>query len=98
MKAKKKAENRGSTVRAILKYLKRYHALILLSALLAMASVAISIYIPIRIGNAIDLIVGYKNVALKEILYILIEIAVFYFCYYIGLKFFCFCYRPTYIR
>ena len=79
MKAKKKAENRGSTVRAILKYLKRYHALILLSALLAMASVAISIYIPIRIGNAIDLIVGYKNVALKEILYILIEIAIFVF-------------------
>ncbi len=71
------SKGRGATVRAILKYLKRYHALILLSALLAMASVAISIYIPIRIGNAIDLIVGYKNVALKEILYILIEISIF---------------------
>ena len=75
----KKKENakRGVTVRMILKYLKRYHILILFSALLALISVAISIYIPIRIGNAIDLIIGPKNVDLQKILYILLEIAAF---------------------
>lgn len=75
----KKKENakRGVTVRMILKYLKRYHISILFSALLALISVAISIYIPIRIGNAIDLIIGPKNVDLQKILYILLEIAAF---------------------
>ena len=47
MKNMKNTKNRGKTVLAILKYLKRYHMPILLSALLAMASVAISIYVPI---------------------------------------------------
>ena len=78
MKNQKSKNNaRGSTVHTILRYLKRYHVLILFSALLALASVAISVYVPIRIGNAIDLIVGYKNVELKKILYILIEISIF---------------------
>lgn len=78
MKAQKmKKSARGSTVHMILRYLKRYHILILFSALLALSSVAISVYVPIRIGNAIDLIVGYKNVELKKILYILIEISIF---------------------
>ena len=54
----KNSKKRGKTVLDILKYLNRYHMPILLSALLAMASVAISIYVPIRIGNAIDLILG----------------------------------------
>ena len=78
MKAKRKASaGQKSTVRMILKYLKRYHLSILFSALLALISVAISIYIPIRIGNAIDLIIGYKKVELQKIIYILVEISVF---------------------
>ena len=77
MKNMKEKKNRGKTVLAILKYLKRYHIPILLSALLAMASVAISIYVPIRIGNAIDLILGKDNVNLRAIAKILLEIAIF---------------------
>ncbi len=77
MKTKKKNAAQGGTVRMILKYLKRYHLLILFSALLALASVAISVYVPIRIGNAIDLIIGKNNVDLQKILYILIEISLF---------------------
>ncbi len=72
-----KNEGKGKTLKAILGYLKRYHLLILCSALLALVGVAISIYIPIRIGNAIDLIIGKGAVQLERILYILIEIAVF---------------------
>lgn len=77
MKKIKKSQSRGATLKEILAYLKPYHFLILLSALLALFTVAISIYVPIRIGNAIDLIVGKGNVDKRKILYILVEIAVF---------------------
>ena len=79
MKKTNNGESRGATLKEILAYLKPYHFPILLSALLALISVAISIYVPIRIGNAIDLIVGIGNVDKKNILYILLEIAVFIF-------------------
>ena len=71
-----KTERRG-TLRAILRYLKPYHLHILFSALLALVSVAISIYVPIRIGNAIDLIVGKGNVDKSGILTIMLEVAIF---------------------
>ena len=71
-----KNERRG-TLRAILRYLKPYHLHILFSALLALVSVAISIYVPIRIGNAIDLIVGKGNVDKSGILAIMLEVAIF---------------------
>ncbi len=77
MKKRTAATDRRKTLVEILGYLRRYHLLILFSALLALVGVAISIYIPIRIGNAIDLIVGKGEVALEKILYILIEIAAF---------------------
>ena len=73
---KNKKQN-SATLKTILRYLKPYHLLILFSAILALCTVAISIYVPIRIGNAIDLIVGKGNVQLEKILYILIEIAIF---------------------
>ena len=66
-----------ATLKAILRYLGPYHFLILLSALLALITVAISIYVPIRIGNAIDLIVGIGNVDKKGIFVIMIEVAIF---------------------
>lgn len=74
---KKTPLERKQTLQNIFRYLGRYRVFILFSALLALIGVAISIYIPIRIGNAIDLIIGKNEVELKKILNILIEITAF---------------------
>ena len=55
------------TLRKILRYVRRYGVLIILSALFAAATVALSLYLPILIGEAIDLIVGEGNVDLSGI-------------------------------
>lgn len=50
------------TVRKALHYMKRYRALLLLSIILAAASVAGALYAPILVGDVIDLIVGPEKV------------------------------------
>ncbi len=50
--------NNGATLKKVLAYLKPYWALILLSILLSAISVALTLYVPILLGRAIDLIVG----------------------------------------
>ena len=60
-----------STVKIVLKYLKKYIPLIALSLLLAAATVAMTLYVPILIGRAIDLITEQGKVdfnGIKDIL------------------------------
>ncbi|MBO5109668.1 MAG: ABC transporter ATP-binding protein [Clostridia bacterium] len=52
----------AGTLRKILRYIRRYGVLIAISVLFAAASVALSLYLPILIGDAIDLIVGEGQV------------------------------------
>ena len=55
------------TLRSVLKYLSKYKFHIILSLILAAVSVGFSLYIPILIGKAIDLIVGLGNVDFRSI-------------------------------
>ena len=55
------------TLRSVLKYLRKYKFHIILSLILAAVSVGFSLYIPILIGKAIDLIVGPGNVDFRSI-------------------------------
>ena len=55
------------TLRSVLKYLSKYKFHIILSLILAAVSVGFSLYIPILIGKAIDLILGPGNVDFRSI-------------------------------
>lgn len=50
------------TIKKVLSYLKQYRIFLVISLILAAASVAMQLYIPILIGNAIDLIVSKGHV------------------------------------
>ena len=50
------------TLKKVLKYIGQYKLLLPISALLALISVALTLYVPILIGNAIDAIIGKGNV------------------------------------
>lgn len=59
-------KNKKTAIR-ILKYIKRYIVLLVISVFMAAASVALSLYIPILCGKAIDCIVGKNNVDFDKI-------------------------------
>ncbi len=48
----------GATLKRLMKYLKHYWLFLIVSLLMALISVALTLYLPILIGDAIDLIVG----------------------------------------
>lgn len=48
----------GATLKRLMKYLKHYWIFLIVSLLMALISVALTLYLPILIGDAIDLIVG----------------------------------------
>ncbi len=58
----KKRETRKGTLRKVFSYIWRYKLLTVASVLLALATVALSLYVPILIGEVVDLIVGRGNV------------------------------------
>ena len=64
------------TIQKILSYLKKYRFLIALSLLLAALSVALTLYVPILAGDAIDLIVEPGNVDMPGVLMLLKRIVV----------------------
>ena len=64
------------TLRRVLKYIGKYKLLLLLSLLLAAASVAMTLYLPIRIGDVIDYFVSPADVKAQEIIPILLEIVI----------------------
>ncbi len=74
----------GSTLSKILKYIGKYKFLMLLSAILALVIVALTLYVPILVGNSIDLIIGrgevdfggiVKNLAAAGIMILLTALA-----------------------
>ena len=64
------------TARKVLKYLKKYKVLFTISLILAAAIVALTLYIPILVGNAIDLAVGRGEVQFNAIFDILVKIGI----------------------
>lgn len=66
---------RTSTLKRVLKYISRHKWLVLFSLLLAGVTVALTLYIPILIGNAVDLIVSRGQVDFAGLLLILEKMA-----------------------
>ncbi len=75
-KQNKKNANMLPTIKKVLKYLAKYKILFALSLVLALLCVAATLYIPILVGEAIDLAVGIGEVDLEGIFKILIEIGI----------------------
>lgn len=65
-----------SSVKRVLKYIKKYRALLLLSILLSIVTVGFTLYIPIIIGDAIDLIIGKDNVDFDKIFSLLVRVCI----------------------
>ena len=74
-RSKASLKNNVSTFLKVLKYLKGYLPLFIISVLLTLAVVILTLYVPILIGQAIDLAIGEGNVDMEGIAEILIKIA-----------------------
>jgi len=72
----KKLNVRKDTMKQMLQYVKKHSLFVILSVLFAAVSVALTLYVPILIGDAVDLIVAPGKVAFGEILHILLVIGV----------------------
>ncbi len=64
------------TLRKVLKYIREYRSLLLISIILAIVTVALTLYVPILIGDAIDNIMGPDNVNFVAVAQILVRISV----------------------
>lgn len=71
MKNKKKS----STLSSVLQYIKKYYGLLICSMMFAFSSVILTLYIPIVVGDAIDLLVGPGTVD-KRILGLLVRVVI----------------------
>ena len=58
---------RSSTLARVLGYIGKYKLLLPVALLLALVSVALSLYVPVLIGEAIDLIIGEGSVDLEGV-------------------------------
>ncbi len=72
----KKSSAPKGTLKKVLKYVGRHGFLMAVSVILAAVTVALTLYAPILIGDAIDLIVGQNNVDFDGIAHILIKTAI----------------------
>lgn len=63
------------TIKRVLKYIKSYRLYLAVSILLAVVTVALTLYIPVLVGNAIDCIIDKGKVDFNAIKPILIQIA-----------------------
>ena len=73
---KNKTKIQKGTVKRIIGYIRGYKLLFIASLLMGAVSVALSLYIPLLIGDAIDLITAKDNVDIPSILNILIQAGV----------------------
>lgn len=73
---KKQNKFQMSTIKKVLSAIKKYRLLLLLSIILATVTVAFSLYIPIIIGESIDLIIDTGNVDFKSILPKLLNVGI----------------------
>ena len=76
MAKKKKLNVRKDTMKQMFHYIKRHTPFIALSILFAAVSVVLTLYVPVLIGEAVDLIIGPDKVDFAGITRILITIAV----------------------
>jgi ATP-binding cassette subfamily B protein len=72
-----KKQQKKDTLKKVLQHIKRYQLLMGLSILLAAITVALTLYVPIIIGDAIDLIIGKGRVDFEGIYALLLKIAAF---------------------
>ncbi len=72
----KKKKFNASTIKKVLNAIKKYRLLLLISIILATVTVALSLYIPIVIGNAIDLIIDTGNVDFASIKPMLLKVGI----------------------
>jgi ATP-binding cassette subfamily B protein len=75
-KTKKKQSINKKTIQRILKYIKRYRFLVVLSLLCAAISVVLTLYAPIVIGQGVDKVVGPGQVDFTGLWKILTKLAV----------------------
>ncbi len=67
--------NRKETLKTVFSYLRHYWGYLVLSLLLALITVALTLYVPILTGQAIDKIIDAGNVNFPEIFRIILRIA-----------------------
>ena len=67
---------RRKTLKRVLQYIDKYKYYLIISILFATVTVALTLYAPILIGNAIDLIVGKVNVDFSGIIRILVRLGI----------------------
>lgn len=67
---------KNTTVRHIFNLISKHKILLAISILLNIVTVAASLYIPILVGNAIDLLIGKGNVDFNAVIAIIIKIAI----------------------
>lgn len=68
--------NSKQTLKRVITYIDKYKYLLFLSMILALVSVALTLYAPILVGEAIDNIISKDNVDFETIIIILIKLAV----------------------
>ena len=68
--------NNKATMKRVLKYIRKYTPALVLSLLLAGLTVLLTLYIPILTGNAVDLIIGKRQVDMPGIFAIMKKIAI----------------------
>lgn len=68
--------NSKQTLKRVIAYIDKYKYLLFLSMILALVSVALTLYAPILVGEAIDNIISKDNVDFATIIIILIKLAV----------------------
>lgn len=73
---KKDRKKQWSTLKEVLRYIRSYRLFLVLSILCAGVSVALSLYNPILIGNAVDLVLGAGNVDFPAVVQILVKMGV----------------------
>lgn len=72
----KKKNIQMDTIQKILKYIKKYRSLLIVSIILATATVALTLYVPVLVGNGIDYIIGPNRVNFIAVTHILIKIGI----------------------
>ncbi|MCI8719129.1 MAG: ABC transporter ATP-binding protein [Lachnospiraceae bacterium] len=71
---KKDATRKDGTLKKIFCYIKKYNLFLILSLVFAAISVALTLYVPILVGHAIDCIVGLDDVDFDRIIGLFLQI------------------------
>ena len=71
-----KKQNQTEVLKKVLRYVRPYFPLLIGSLLLALVYVAMSLYIPILVGEGIDLIIDKGNVAFEQLSVKLLQVCI----------------------